>query len=48
MAAKDNNQQNTVKYNNVSTVSRIKPFDNQEFELQSLKDKKLNKTWTID
>lgn len=39
MAAKDNNQQNTIKNNNVSTVSRVKQFDSQDFKLQSLNDK---------
>lgn len=33
MAAKDNNQQNTVKHNIIATVSRMKQFDSREFEL---------------
>lgn len=33
MAAKDNNQQNTIRYINVSTVARMKQFDSQEYEL---------------
>lgn len=33
MAAKDNNQQSTIRYINVSTVVTLKQFYHQEYEL---------------
>ena len=39
MATKDNNQQSTVKYINVSIVATLKQLGHQEFKPSSLKGK---------